>query len=99
MNNKFDCAVNNKSYSKEDPFDELQETIDSKNKKINNYFKKCDKCFLLVYIPGVSKGNYCHFTSSAKKHLFSSKFENIFLCQWNRCFKNENFVCILKCSN
>ena len=99
MDNKFDCAVNNESYSKENPFDELQETIDSKNKKINNYLKKCDKCFLLVYIPSVSKGNYCHFNGSVKTHLFYSKFENIFLCQWNRYFKDENFVYILKCSN
>lgn len=99
MDNKFDCNVNNKCYSKEDPLDELQETIDSKNKKISNYLKKCDKCFLLVYIPDVSTGNYCHFTNSLKKHLFSSKFENIFLCQWNRRFKDENFVYTLKCSN
>ena len=99
MDNKFDCNVNNECYSKEDPLDKLQETIDSKNKKINNYLKKCDKCFLLVYLPDVSTGNYCHFTNSLKKHLFSSKFENIFLCQWNRCFKDENFVYTLKCSN
>ena len=99
MDDKFDCNVNNECYSKEDPLDGLQETIDSKNKKISNYLKKCDKCFLLVYIPDVSTGNYCHFTNSLKKHSFSSKFENIFLCQWNRCFKDENFVYTLKCSN
>lgn len=87
------------TFIKEDPFDALQETIDSKNKKIDNYLKNCDRCFLLVYVPDVSKGNYCHFTNLLKKHLFSSKFENIFLSQWNRCFKDENFVYTLKCSN
>ncbi len=33
IDGKFDCYVNNECYSKEDPFDELQELINKKNEK------------------------------------------------------------------
>ena len=85
MNSKFDCAVNNECRSKEDPLDELQETIDSKNKKISNYLKKCDKCFLLVYIPDVSKGNYCHF------------FKRKEICFYFRVPSFDKFIISMKC--
>lgn len=97
VDGKFDCHVNNECYSKEDPFDELQEKIDKKNEKINNYLRKCDKCFLLIYLPGVSMGNYCHFTKRIENRVFTSRFESTFLCQWNRMFLKDNFVLNLKC--
>ena len=93
---KFDCNVNNECYSKEDPFDELQAEIDKKNEKMDSYLEKCDKCFLLVYLPGVSKGNYCHFTQKLSEHTFSSKFEATYLCRWQRIFTGDNFALKLK---
>lgn len=96
MNGKFDCSVNNECYSKEDPFDELQDEINKKDEKIDNYLKNCDKCFLLIYLPDVSKGNYCHFTWKLKWHLFRSKFNSTYLCQWNTIFTGDNFVLKLK---
>lgn len=93
---KFDCNVNNECYSKEDPFDELQAEIDKKNEKMASYLKKCDKCFLLVYLPDVSKGNYCHFTQKLSEHTFSSKFEATYLCRWQRIFTGGNFALKLK---
>lgn len=93
---KFDCNVNNKCYSKENPFDELQDKIDKKNKKIDNYLKRCDKCYLLIYLPDSSKGNYCYFTGSLKKHIFHSKFEATYLCKWNTIFVEDNFALELK---
>lgn len=74
----FGCHVNNQSFSKQDPFKELQEEIDKKNKKFDNYIKNCDDCFLLVCNTDVSKGNYCHFTNKLKTHKFSCKFTNVF---------------------
>lgn len=41
--------------------------------------KHCDECYLLVCKPGVSKGNYCHFTDEIERHTFISKFKNVFL--------------------
>lgn len=96
MDGKFECNVNNESYSKEDSFEDLQTDIDKKNKKIDSYFKKCDRCSLLIYKPGVSKGNYCHFTRKIREQIFSSKFEDTFLCQCNRVFTSDNFVLKLK---
>lgn len=96
MNGKFDCDVNNECYSKENPFDELQTEINKKNEKIDSYLIKCDKCYLLIYLPEVSKGNYCYFTSLLKKHVFHSKFESTYVCQWNAVFAEDNFVQELK---
>ena len=75
----FGCHVNNQSFSKQDPFKELQEEIDKKNKKFDNYLKNCNECFLLVCNPDVSKGNYCHFTDKLNTQKFSYKFSNVFL--------------------
>lgn len=76
--------------------DELQEKINKKNKKISNYLKKCDKCSLLVYLPDVSMGNYCHFTEAINDHKFHLNFEDAYLCKWNKIFINGNFVRKLK---
>ena len=83
---KFDCTVSNECISKEDPLDELQAEIDKKNKKISSYLKHCNKCFLLICLPDVSQGNYCHFTNKLIKQVFSSKFDNIYLCKYNTIF-------------
>jgi len=78
IDGKFDCHVNNQCFSWEDPFKELQEEIDKKNEKFDNYLKKCDECFLLVCNPDVSMGNYCHFTDKLNSQKFSYKFTNVF---------------------
>ncbi len=78
-NGKYNCTVNNESFSLENPFELLQQTIDNKNEKYDNLMQKCDKCFLLIYKPDVSEGNYCYFTDELKSHKFISKYENVFL--------------------
>lgn len=97
INGKFDCSVNNECIVKEDPFDELQNEIDKKNKKINSYLEKCDRCLLLIYLPDVSKGNYCHFTEKLYEHKFYTKFESIYICKGNKIFTDDNFVKKLQC--
>ncbi len=57
----------------------LQKVIEKKNQKYNNFMKHCDECYLLVCKPGVSKGNYCHFTDEILNHKFTSKFKSSFL--------------------
>ena len=97
MDGKFDCQVNNECFSKEDSFDELQEEINKKDQKFDSYLKNCDKCFLLIYLPDVSHGNYCHFTKKLNKHKFGSKFEDIYICQGDKIFPQNNFVKKLCC--
>ncbi len=93
---KFDCHVNNECFSAIDPFDDLQAEIDKKNKKIADYLQKCDKCFLLICLPNVSKGNYCRFSDRLKTRVFASGFAAIYLCQYDKIFTNGNFVWRLK---
>lgn len=96
IDGKFDCNVNNACISWPDPFDKLQEEIDKKNKKYDGYLKKCDECFLLVYIPNVTEGNYCHFTEEITNHKFNSKFESVFICTDNNCIKLKTHYTLKK---
>lgn len=75
---KFDCHVNNTGLCKEDPIDELQECINKKNDKLEEYLKECDECYLLVVLPNSSKGNFCYYTDGLLKHKYISKFKDIF---------------------
>ncbi len=97
-NNNFDCFVNNECFSREDPFDDLQKEIDKKNKKFDNYLKNCEECFLLIYSPDVSKGNYCHFTDKLNSKIFSYKFSKVFLYDEDSktviCLKNKKRSCL-----
>ena len=79
INEKYECSVNNTCFSLENPFDALQNVIDKKNQKYDYFMKHCDECYLLVCKPGVSKGNYCHFTEKITRHKFISKFKSSFL--------------------
>lgn len=80
INGQYDCFVNNACFSLEDPFEQLQQTIDNKNEKYNTFIKKCDECNLLVFNPSVSEGNYCHFTNKIKQHKFISRYKQTFFC-------------------
>ena len=99
IDGNFYCHVNNQSFSLENPFKELQKEIDKKNAKLDNYLKNCDECFLLIYNPDVSKGNYCHFTDKLNKQKFSYKFINVFFYDKHNkisiVLKNNNFLCKL----
>lgn len=79
ISGKYECFVNNECFSLENPFTPLQNVIDKKNQKYENFIKHCNECYLLVCKPGVSKGNYCHFTDEILSYGFTSKFKNIFL--------------------
>lgn len=67
--------VNNMGMCVEDPFDELQETINSKNKKFESYKAKCDECDLLVVV----ENGFVDFTDKLKDRKFESAFRNTFL--------------------
>ena len=66
--------VNNEGWCIENPFDEIQNTIDSKNKKFESYKANCDFCDLLV----VADGGFVHFDDKLQSHEFTSVFRNIF---------------------
>jgi len=76
---KYDCYVNNAGRVKLNPFDELQNCINRKNKKAEKYKINNNKCFLLVIVPDSKIGNYCSFTHELLKHQFLSSFDSVFL--------------------
>ena len=69
------CHVNNMGLCIEDPFDELQKTINSKNRKFESYKKNCDECDLLVVVDN----GFVHFSNELQKHDFKSVFRNVYL--------------------
>ena len=88
---KYECSVNNAGKAEENPIDELQKCIDNKNKKIETYKTKADKCYLLIYMPGTGYANYYYFDDEFFNYKFNSKFEQIFLYE-----ENTNKTIVLK---
>ncbi len=88
---KYECSVNNIGKAEENPINELQKCIDNKNKKIDTYRTKANKCYLLIYIPGTGYANYYHFDKEFFYYKFNSKFDQIFLYE-----ENTNKTIVLK---
>ena len=76
--------VNVEGRCTEDPFDDLQKTIDSKNSKYAHYKEKCDECDLLIVCDDINTGNFVHFTNRLKSHKFVSVFKNVYLLDLSR---------------
>ncbi len=69
------CHVNNMGRCVEDPFDDVQKIIDSKNQKFESYKKNCDECDLLIVV----ENGFVHFSDKLQKHKFNSVFRNVYL--------------------
>lgn len=91
---KYDCHVNNAGQIKFNPFDELQNCINKKNKKVNKYRKDNSKCYLLIVVPDSKAGNYCSFTNELLEYNFISNFALTFLYE-----EKTNFSYVLKTKN
>lgn len=91
---KYDCHVNNAGQIKFNPFDELQNCINKKNKKVNKYRKDNSKCHLLIVVPDSKAGNYCSFTNELLEYNFISDFDLTFLYE-----EQTNFSYILNTKN
>lgn len=76
---KFDCHINNAGKCKVNPTEELQDCINKKNNKFENYVKECDECYLLVILADSHKGGFCFYTNDLLAHKYTSKFKEIFL--------------------
>lgn len=74
-----EVCINNAGMCKEDPIEELQQAINSKNDKHVKYLKKCDECDLLVVSDNGHTGNFAIFTNKTENHRFSSSFRNVYL--------------------
>ena len=71
-------CVNNCHRYIENSIENLKREIDKKNKKYIKYKTNCDKCFLLIVIPGAKEG--CPYSfKNLNKVCFTSDFNGIFL--------------------
>jgi hypothetical protein len=60
---------------------ELQDTINAKNKKINEYIKNCDECWLLVVADRTKADQRYCLTPEITSHRFVSKFRKTFFLE------------------
>lgn len=67
--------VNNQGMCIENPFEDLQKTIDSKNKKFEQYKNNCDECDLLVVV----ENGFVHLSDKLQKHKFDSVFRDVYV--------------------
>lgn len=74
---KPNCSINNAGWCKKDPFIDIQQEIDKKNGKIQEYLNKCDECHLLIAIVSSEEGNYCWFTKDVSEVKFNHKFKSL----------------------
>lgn len=84
--------VNNCHRYIENPIEDLKKEIEKKNKKCSKYKTNCDKCFLLIVIPGTREGCFCGF-KSLNRVRFANNFDGIFLYSCN-----DNNITVLKTS-
>ena len=71
--------VNNSGMCIEDPFLDLQNTINDKNNKYKKYIEKCDECHLLVVSDDSSTGNFTIFSNKINSYEFVSAFKKTYL--------------------
>jgi len=61
-----------------DPINDLQNTIDVKSKKINEYLKHCDECWLLIGVDEWSASEAVDLTEKGINHVYISRFKKTF---------------------
>ncbi len=58
--------------------DQIQQRIDSKAKKLRQYYLKCDRCWLIIAALGVSASNFYEIGKDMEKFCYESPFEKVF---------------------
>lgn len=60
---------------------EIQNAITKKNKKIDDYLKTCDQCWLLIVADRTRADQKFAFTPEMQTHVYESKFEKTFFLE------------------
>jgi hypothetical protein len=61
-----------------DPITLLQEAIDKKEKKLQNYMEKCDECWLLIGVDEWTAPESIDFTQRGTDHVYKCGFSRLF---------------------
>jgi len=68
---------------------ELQDAITAKNKKIDEYLKGCNQCWLLVVADRTKADQKFHFTPEMQENVYKSNFERTFYLEIAERFLTE----------
>ena len=60
------------------PINKMQDRIDEKNQRYEEYLKNCDKCWLLIVV-NIFKNSQSFDIHDRVDHKFESKFERVFI--------------------
>jgi hypothetical protein len=58
--------------------DQLQKIISSKAKKLPEYLKHCNRCWLVIVALGLSGSSFYEFSDEMEKYSYKSPFEKVF---------------------
>lgn len=65
-----------------DTIERIQDRIDQKEQKINNYRRKCDPIWLLAVIDGGNPSSFFEIGNSIGQHKFETSFDKVFLLEY-----------------
>lgn len=60
-----------------DPIVEIQERVDEKNKRYNEYLSRCQRCWLVIATDGLYYPEAFHLTERTLNHGFSCRFDRL----------------------
>ena len=61
--------------------DQLQNTIDRKAKRLKEYLKKCDRCWLVITALGNNSSSFYEYSKDMEKSSYNSPFEKVFFME------------------
>jgi len=68
---------------------ELQAAINKKNKKKNEYLRRCDRCWLLIVADRTKADQKFEFTPEMQEYVYESEFEKTFFLEIAQKFITE----------
>ena len=73
--------------------DQLQQTINKKAKRLKEYLKKCDRCWLVIIALGTDGSSFYEYSKDMEKHSYDSPFEKVFFMEaFNKDLRELNCI-------
>ena len=70
---------------------QLQDIIDRKAKRLNDYLKNCDRCWLVIAALGSNGSSFYEYSEDMEKFSYHSPFEKVFFIEaFNKDLKELN---------
>jgi len=69
------------AFVREDFYDEIKARIDEKEKKLNEYLKKCDECWLIIAALGISGSSSYEYGPKMNSYVFQTNYPKVFFVE------------------